>query len=44
MRGGSSELSAEILPKKSQLRKKMNSSKRLTDQGKTEKMQLQGTA
>lgn len=34
MRGGSSELSAEILPKKSQLRKKMNSSKRLTEQGK----------
>lgn len=34
MREGSSELSAEILPKKSQLRKKMNSSKRLTDQGK----------
>lgn len=34
MREGSSELSAEILPKKSQLRKKLNSSKRLTDQGK----------
>lgn len=34
MREGSSELSAEILPEKSQLRKKMNSIKRLTDQGK----------